>query len=239
MILADRLLYVFHWPTVYPIRLLLPAMIIISLVLHLSAFWLLPAEVPSPKAPQPPLPAKITLLTDVASGLLAARDPSWLEPGRFRDRLLTLPQPAPTWRALQLDLPSLVPAPSEVLPRAWVPSLPPLSVQARFEPRTPVLPNDLAPLVVRFDPVGPEVTDDVMDRLRVAAPEDSPGRPTELLLVLGAAGEARHVWLLQSCGDPVLDSAAQRAIRRSRFGAWQGGYQGVLRIIWGAPEAKP
>jgi TonB family protein len=58
--------------------------------------------------------------------------------------------------------------------------------------------------------------------------------PTELLVVLDASGEARHVWLVRSCGDPALDAAARRAVQLSRFGPSENGYRGVLRVVWGA-----
>ena len=74
----------------------------------------------------------------------------------------------------------------------------------------------------------------------LAAPEEAPGLPTELLVVLDAAGEARHVWLLRSCGVPALDTAARRAVQLSRFGTAPGGYRGVLRVVWApAAEAAP
>jgi outer membrane biosynthesis protein TonB len=61
-----------------------------------------------------------------------------------------------------------------------------------------------------------------------------------LLVVLDAAGEARHVWLLRSCGVPALDTAARRAVQLSRFGTAPGSYRGVLRVVWApAAEAAP
>jgi len=240
MILTERLLHVFHWPTVYPIRLLLPAMILLSLVLHGAGLYLVRATAPPNGVALPPLPGKISIIPAADSGLLAARDPSWLQPGRFRHVLLPVPKLERPWRALQPPLPPLVAVPEEVLPAAWVPALPPLSVQARFEPRGTAGPAPvLAPVTARFDGAGPEVTQDVLGRLRAAAPPQPPGQPTELLVVLDAAGEARHVWLVRGSGDAALDAAAARAVQLSRFGPSDGGYRGMLRVVWGAGGAAP
>lgn len=238
MNLTDRLLHVFHWPGGHPIRLLLPAMILLSFVLHAAGIYLVRAQVPSRGVTLPPLPGKVTMLGAADSVVLAARDPSWLQPGRFRDELLPLPQVKRPWRALQPELPPLVAPPPEVAAETWVPALPPLAVQARFEPRggtesAPVL----APVVARFDGAGPEVTEDVLVRLRAAAPPQPPGLPTELLVVLDAAGEARHAWLVRSCGDAALDAAAVRAVQLSRFGPSENGYRGMLRVVWGVGGA--
>jgi TonB family protein len=83
------------------------------------------------------------------------------------------------------------------------------------------------------------VTNDVITRLRDAAPAQPPGLPTELLVVLDPSGEARHVWLVRSCGDPALDAAARRAVQLSRFGPSEKVYRGILRVVWGTGEKLP
>jgi hypothetical protein len=234
MILAERLAHVFHWPSVYPIRLLLPVMLVVSVLLHAAGLYLVRAEAAPRGVALPPRPARITVLPDgAASVLLAARDPSWLDPGRYRDRLL----PAPRWqrppRALQPETPALVAAPPGPAAETWISALPPLAVRARLEPSSAPQAPGLAPVTARFDAGGPEVTEEVLERLRAAAPAGAaPGLPTEMLVVLDASGAARHVWLLRSCGVPALDSAAQRAVQLSRFGASPGGHRGVLRVVW-------
>jgi hypothetical protein len=97
----------------------------------------------------------------------------------------------------------------------------------------------LAPLSARFNDGGPEVTPDVLARLRTAAPAELPGAPTELLVVLDASGAARHVWVLRSCGVPAVDLSARRAVQLGRFGSSPEGYRGILRIHWGRAEAGP
>jgi TonB family protein len=241
MILADRLLHVFHWPATHQIRLVLPAMLITSIMLHAAGFYLLQARTPAGGPALPPLPAKLKLWAETGSGslLIAARDPAWIEPGRQRDRLLPMPSLAKPWRALQPEPPTLVPAPSPTAPPVWVPALPPLAVQPRLEPRAVPTAPALEGLIVRFDGDGPEITADLLGRLRTAAPAQPPGAATELLVVLDAAGEARHVWLLRSSGDAALDAAAQRAVQRSRFGPSESLYRGVLRIIWAPAGTTP
>ncbi len=234
MILADRLLQVFHWPVSHPIRLLLPAMILISLVLHVAGIYLVRASVPARATSLPPLPGKVSVIPAADSVLLAARDPSWLQPGRFRDRLLPVPAVERPPRALQPELPPLVMAPAESVSDTWVPALPPLAVKARLEPRGgSAAAPELAQVTARFDVAGAEVTEDFLGRLRAAAPERPPGAPTELLVVLDASGEARHVWLLRSCGEVALDTAAIRAVQLSRFGPTATGHRGILRVVWG------
>lgn len=239
MILADRLLQVFHWPAVHQIRLVLPAMILLSLLVHGAGLYLLRADAPARGVTLPPLPGKVTIVPAGDSVLLAARDPSWLQPGRFRDRLLPPPRAERPLRALQPVLPPLAPVPAEPLPQLWVPALPPLAVQPRLEPRAPAPAPTLAPVTARFEADGPEVTNDVINRLRDAAPAEPPGLPTELLVVLDPSGEARHVWLVRSCGDPALDTAARRAVQLSRFGPSDKVYRGVLRVVWGTGEKTP
>lgn len=239
MIRADRLLQVFHWPAVHQIRLVLPAMVLVSLLVHAAGLYLVRAQAPVRGVTLPPLPGKVTIVPAEDSVLLAARDPSWLQPGRFRDRLLPPPRVERPPRALQPELPPLAAVPPEPLPESWVPSLPPLAVQPRFEPRAAPVAPLLAPVTARFEEGGPEVTSDVLARLRDAAPVQPPGATTELLVVLDASGEARHVWLLRSCGDPALDAAARRAVQLSRFGPSEKGHRGVLRVVWGAGEKSP
>jgi hypothetical protein len=239
MILAERLLHVFHWPASYPIRLLLPGMILLSVVLHAAGLYLLRANVPVRGVELPPLPGKVTVVSAAESVLLAARDPSWLQPGRYRDLLLPVPRVERPQRALRPALPTLEPVPAEVGPEMWVPALPPLAVQPRFEPRAAALPPALAPVAARFESGGPEVSQDVLGRLKAAAPAQPPGLPTELFLVLDAAGEARHVWLVRGSGDPALDTAAVRAVQLSRFGPSEAGHRGMLRVVWGNTGAKP
>jgi hypothetical protein len=239
MILADRLLQVFHWPAVHQIRLVLPAMILLSLLVHGAGLYLVRAHAPARGVTLPPLPGKVTIVPAEDSMLLAARDPSWLQPGRFRDRLLPPPQVERPLRALQPELPPLAPVPAEPMPERWVPALPPLAVQPRFEPRVAAPAPLLAPVTARFEADGPEVTNDVITRLRDAAPAQPPGLPTELLVVLDPSGEARHVWLVRSCGDPALDAAARRAVQLSRFGPSEKVYRGILRVVWGTGEKLP
>ena len=239
MILADRLLQVFQWPAVHQIRLVLPAMILLSLLVHGAGLYLVRAHAPARGVTLPPLPGKVTIVPAEDSMLLAARDPSWLQPGRFRDRLLPPPQVERPLRALQPELPPLAPVPAEPMPERWVPALPPLAVQPRFEPRVAAPAPLLAPVTARFEADGPEVTNDVMTRLRDAAPAQPPGLPTELLVVLDPSGEARHAWLVRSCGDPALDAAARRAVQLSRFGPSEKVYRGILRVVWGTGEKLP
>ncbi len=241
MIIPDRFLHVFHWPAHYQIRLALPAMLLLSLVLHAAGIYLVRSDQPVRGVSLSPLPAKVTVIPPgTASALLAARDPSWLEPGRFRDRLLAEPRAARPLRALEPGLPDLVQPPVPALPEQWVPALPPLAVRpwlSRSWGKTP--PPSLQPVTARFTEGGPAITDDLLGRLRAAAPAEPPAAPTELLVVLDAAGEARHVWLLRGCGVPAVDLAAQLAVRRSRFGPPAQGQRGILRVIWGSREAAP
>lgn len=240
MILAERLLQVFSWPVSHPIRLVLPVMILVSLLLHAAAVYLVRASAPVRAVSLPPLPGKVTMVNAADSLLLAARDPSWLQPGRYRDRLLPRPEVERAPRALRPELPPLVPAPPEPVPERWVPALPPLAVQARLEARGGTSPAPvLQPVTARFDAGGPAVTSDVLDRLRSAAPDRPPGAPTELLLSLDASGAVRHAWLVRSCGDAALDAAAIRAVQLSRFGPSAAGHRGLLRIVWGRGKEKP
>jgi len=88
--LTGRFMNVFHWPVAHPIRLLLPGMVVVSLVVHLLAAYVVKTGIPARPA-LAPWPSKLTLFP-MAGGqgvmLLEARDPSWLEPGRYRGRLL-------------------------------------------------------------------------------------------------------------------------------------------------------
>jgi hypothetical protein len=241
MILGERLQHIFHWPAGYPIRLVLPGMLLLSIVLHGVGLYLVRSATPIREVSLPPAPAKLTILpadlAGVANLVLATRDPSWLQPGRYRDLMIPTPRHALTPRALQSPLPPLVSAPEPSVAEAWVPALPPLSVQPWLVSRGELSPAPaLAGVSVRFDPPGPTVTEEAIGRLRAVVPKQPPGLPTEFLVVLDSAGEARHMWLLRNSGLPSLDVAAQLAIQRSRFGSSSQGYRGVLRIIWGPEE---
>ena len=234
--LTDRLFHVFHWPLAHPIRLLLPAMVVVSLLLHLLAAYIVKPVMPARPA-LPPWPSEVTVLPRAgAEGLvlLEARDPSWLEPGRFRERILPQPKPERRELALRPPLPPLLPAPPAAPAESWVPSLPPVAVKPLFEPRAPRLPPPaLAPVGARFESGAAWVTEEVLQQLRAVTPSESPGRTTELLVVLAPSGDVRHVWLVRSCGDAELDFAAQRAVQRARFARGDGPRRDVLRIAWG------
>ena len=73
-------------------------------------------------------PAEVTVLPGGAeSALIAARDPSWLDPGRYRDRMLPVPRWERPWRALPPPLPPFVEAPPRAGEESWVGALPPLA----------------------------------------------------------------------------------------------------------------
>jgi len=241
MILAERLRHVFHWPATYPIRLVLPGMILLSLAVHLLGLYLVRDKSAVRAAALPPRPVSVTIIPDGdRSVLLAARDPSWMQPGRRRESLLPAPRYERPLRALNPALPSLLAAPAPAGKAGWVPSLPPLPASPL--PAAPVPPRTMAPLLgvqARFEPPTVTAPGDFLERLQSSVPPAPPGLPTELLVVLDAAGEARHVWLLRSCGVAPLDLAAQLAVQRSRFSAVPGGYRGVLRVAWGPGEAVP
>lgn len=234
--LTDRVFNVFHWPVAHPIRLLLPAMVLVSLLLHLLAAYIVRPGIPSRPA-LPPWPAEVTLLPTVGAqglALLEARDPSWLEPGRYRERMLPQPKPVRRELALRPALPPLLPAPPEIPAESWVPSLPPVAAKPLFEPRAPRLPPPaLAPVGARFESGAPWITEEVLEQVRAVTPSESPGRATELLVVLAPSGDVRHVWLVRGSGDAELDFAAQRAVQRARFAPGDGPRRDVLRIAWG------
>jgi len=239
--LTERLLHVFHWPVAHPIRLLLPGMVILSLAAHLLAAFVVKVA-PASRPALAPWPSEITILPGGGEGalLLAARDPSWLEPGRFRERLLPQPKAARRELALRPELPPLLAAPRETAADDWVPSLPPVSLRPLFVPRGPrPAPPALLPAGARFESGAAWVTEDVLTRLRAVAPSAPPSRATELLVVLAPTGDVRHVWLVRGCGDAELDLAAQLAVQRARFAAGEDPRRGVLRIAWGPREAAP
>ncbi|MBU3665064.1 MAG: hypothetical protein FGM15_04190 [Chthoniobacterales bacterium] len=240
MIKPAQLLQVFHWPSVHQIRLVLPAMIVISLAVHLAAVYFVRGPLPLRGDLLPPLPAEVTVWpSGKDSILLAARDPSWLQPGRYRDRILPVQRREVLRSALQPEMPPLVPAPAASLPEAWVPALPPVSEQPIPSPRARAVAPAPAQISARFEQDGPSITAEFLGRLRDAAPADPPGLPTELLVSVDSAGQARHAWVLRSCGVPALDFAAQRAVLRSRFGSSPRDYRGVLRIVWAPGETGP
>jgi TonB family protein len=240
--LADRLLHVFHWPVAHPIRLLLPGMVLLSLVAHLLVAQLVKVAAPS-RPGLTPWPAKITIFPGVGeegSLLLAARDPSWLEPGRFRDRMLPPPKVARRELALRPELPPLLPAPREAVADAWVAALPPVSVRPLFVERGPQpSPPALVPTMARFESGAEGMTEEVLARLRAVSPSEPPSRATEMLVTLAPTGDVRHVWLVRGSGDADLDLAAQLAVQRARFAPGAGARSEVLRINWGPREAAP
>ena len=91
--LTARLPHVFRWPIEHPIHLLLPGMVVVSLLLHALAAYLIVAP-PPPQAKfsrSQASQAKMVLLPgEGKSGgaMLAAQDPSWMAPGRYRGHIL-------------------------------------------------------------------------------------------------------------------------------------------------------
>lgn len=240
--LTDRLIHVFQWPLAHPIRLLLPGMVALSLLVHALAAYLIQAGV-APRPSFPSWPAKLLVFPEESASdllLLAARDPSWLMPGRYRERLLPAPRHERESLALRKPLPPLLGAPQTAAVEQWIPSLPPLSVRAWFEPVSqPSAPPSFIAAGARFESGSVGVTEDVLARLRAVAPDQPPGRATELFLVLAANGDVRHAWVLHGSGDASLDLAAQRAVQRARFAPAEGGRRDVLRIFWGPRGELP
>ena len=240
--LTERLLHVFHWPVAHPIRLLLPGMVLLSIVAHLLLVQLVKVAPPS-RPGLAPWPAKITILPgseEEAPSLLATQDPAWLEPGRFRERMLPPPRVARSESALRPEMPPLLAAPLETVADAWVPSLPPVATRPLFVQRaSQSAPSMLAPAGARFESGAAWITDDVLSRLRAVAPSEPPGRATELLVVLSPTGDARHVWLVRGSGDAELDLAAQLAVQRARFTPASGPRSDVLRVSWGPGKEAP
>lgn len=240
--LTDRLGNIFHWPVSHPIRLLLPGMIVLSLLVHLLAGYLVKVAVPSRPA-LPPWPSKLTILpaTGAAgSELLEVSDPSWLEPGRYRGRILPPPKYERREVALSPALPPLLPAPREAAGSEWVSGLPPIAARPLLEPRqAPAAPPALAFFGARFESGAAWVTPEVLQQLGALSPSAPPGRATELLVVLAPSGDVRHVWLVRSCGDADLDFAAQRAVQRARFAPADVPRRDVLRVTWGPRAPSP
>lgn len=240
-ILTGRLPHVFRWPVAHPIRLLLPGMILVSLLLHALAAYIFTAATPPPSPLWPPMSKLLILPSESLSemSLLTARDPSWMEPGRFRAQLLPAVRPQRSVLALQPTLPPLLAAPPEKSDARWVPSLPPLAVRPWFEtPAPPPAPPSFVPTLARFESGWAGVTPDVLDRLRAVAPGHPPGRGTELLVVLAPTGDVRHTWVLRGSGDATLDLAAQRAVQRARFASSPEGVRDALHIVWGEQEGE-
>lgn len=238
MIIPERILHVFQWPAHHQIRLLLPTMLILSVLLHAAGFYLVRSTWLQRGVSMPPPAVTVTLYpAEEHALLLGARDPAWLEPGRFRDQMLPPPQITRTHRVLDPGLPELLPSPVTAPPEHWVPALPPLAIRPwLISSGEKSSPTSLLPVTARFSEGDLGVTDDLLARLRAAAPLDPPGSPTELLVVLDAAGEVHNVWLVRGCGVAALDKAAQMAVQRSRFAPPSGDRQGILRIIWGTQE---
>ncbi len=241
MIIPDRILHVFQWPSRHQIRLALPALLVISLVIHLAGLYLVRASLPLRGVAMPPQAVAVTLYPSTEdSALLGASDPSWLEPGRFRDGILGPLRVTRLHKVLEPGLPELAPSPDPAIPTHWVPALPPLAVRPRLtsrEEKTPLAPFQA--VTARFEGGDLSVTDDLLGRLRAVAPSEPPGFSTELLVMLDATGEVHDVWLVRGSGVPDLDLAARLAVQRSRFDPPGVDRQGILRVVWGMREALP
>lgn len=239
--LAQQLTQVFHWPASYPIRLLLPGLLLLSVLLHAAGFYALRSR-PADGAPAPRPPAAGVRLLDPVSAegaWLAARDPAWMQPGRFRDRLLP-PAALPARRTL-LDEPAFDVGrepPAVKRPQGWTLPLPPLADDPLLasRPRSPGAP------AVPLRPTRVAVSGDALDipaamdaALAAMEPARLPGLPTELMVMVGPRGTVRHVFAVRSCGDPELDRAAQQVVRQTLFAAAPGAplRRSTLRIYWG------
>lgn len=234
--LTARLPHVFRWPIEHPIHLLLPGMVIVSLLLHALAAYLIVVR-PPPPADLSHWQAKLVLLPDEGKSgvsLLAARDPSWMAPGRYRGRLLPEVRHERMATGLKTQLPPLLAAPPAHAADRWAPALPPVSVRPWLAPPPPPqAPPSFAAAGARFESGAAGVTDDVLARLRAVAPDRPPGHATELFVVLAPTGDVRHAWVLHGSGDAALDLAAQRAVQRARFASGGRAVGDVLHIFWG------
>jgi hypothetical protein len=201
----------------------------LSVVLHAAGLYLLRANVPARGVELPPLPGKVTVVSAAQSVLLAARDPSWLQPGRYRDLLLPVPRVERPQRALQPALPPLEPVPAEVGSEMWVPALPPLAVQPRFEPRAAALPPVLAPVSARFESGGPEVSPDVLGRLKAAAPA-----PSCSLCLMQQVRRVMSGW----CAVPAIPPSTPRRSGRCNFRASVPPKQGIAACCAWSGETR-
>lgn len=255
--LAGRLTHVFDWPARYPIRLLLPSLIVLSTGLHLALVYLVRTPPADLRRPLPPPAAKVVLVAGPEAAAVHAwlemRDPAWMQPGRTRESLL--PAAALPSRGTALDEPGWELPPLDGVDfseASWVPPVPPLSVMplpasaSRMVQRPALLPAPPRGVAVQMLGGPDRLPASLESALQVLAETvvrgSVPPGATGLMILPDASGWPGQVFLTSSSGQPDLDRAAREAVRRTLFpppaaGAREGPV--FLTIHWPAPASSP
>lgn len=215
---------VFPWPRRYEHDLLLPAMIGVALIFHISALTLVQLIYPEATAGEPPsarvlVPGPKTPGWQSAKVWIDAADPSIFAPIRPEEPLNVLQSPrafTPSYmqRCLQLRLPE-----DSFLELAELRTLqlPPVltSGNASAPSSEPLVQTTelVAQLAVngapgRSIPLGHELSEKI----------HSPPIPSAVFLIhLGEDGSVRNLFLQSSSGFPEWDFAASDIVRREKF----------------------
>ncbi|HEY5813222.1 MAG TPA: hypothetical protein VIT23_11295 [Terrimicrobiaceae bacterium] len=247
-------IHLFEWPSRHNVHLALPAMLILSFLLHAACLFLFHASFPrsggSPERfvavnyilPGSPEAAKL-------APMLASSDPALFSSAQvFGPNVWNLPR---TTYVASFDeqAPTLKPLPTPPLSQFLPPSsgTTPMTVDA-VVPKVPRPREPALPTAIHFDgelqkrswtPPGDFHFSDgnVVTRRGLA--------PAEFLVAVSPDGLPLHVFQQQSSGDENLDRAALRYLIGSRFGPSPSESEptwGFATFVWGADvrqQAEP
>jgi hypothetical protein len=232
-------LLIFAWNRVRRIRFVLAGFILLSLGIHLTAFFLFRVVYPA-QASAPMLPPTVSLLDPARpdhQALLRWIDAEDATPfdhsGDLTGRLLEVPY-RPSFATIRTAPLTLPPEPATPKfppardPLAWIRS-------TDKEPSTPAFRPPTKTTRVKFSAPLDQRADGGAE-LPISRQSAAPLEPTAFLLGVSDRGQVRHLIQQQSSGDPAMDAEAAAALWARSFKpggdaiAW-----GEAAVVWG-PE---
>lgn len=238
--------HLFEWPSRHNVHLALPAMLVLSFLLHVGSLFLFHATFPR-SGGSPERAAAVNYIlpgspeAERLAPLLAASDPALFSPAQvFGADVWNLPKTAYV-ASFDEETPALKPLPSP-LPSQFLPpdaGTAPVTVGASL-PKGPPIPQSAPPTAVRFGgalqdrPCTPPAN---FKFTEVTALSRQGREPAEFLVAVSPEGHPLYFFPQQSSGDENLDRAALRYLAGCRFApapdetqiAW-----GTVMFVWGA-----
>ena len=235
---------IFDWPERQPASWSLAVMILVSALLHSSAFFLFQTKDPSFKPP-PQTASAVQLLTPLAPDgtrsseneallqWIATQDPALVAniPSVEPKGLLDIPY-RPSFQTVRTHPLGVPPEPATI---QFPPPHDPLALIRHAAPRAEARPPGVlsqATRVIVSAPLAARAPGDL--RMIPAAKTDKPFDPTTVLASVAANGEVRFTFLQQGSGSAELDAEANASSEKLHFAPAAEPLQwGVITFVWG------
>lgn len=233
--------HLFDWPSRHNVHLALPAMLVVSFLLHAASAVVFQVTYPRPR-PSPEHPARVFFLRPGSPDavqvepVLAAEDPALFSPAAVSGRgvwKVDGTEYVASFDAMTTALSPAPPAPGTSLPPVS-PNPGPVTARLAVRPPGPVVPG--LPTTVRLGGGLDDREATLPKTVEYSAPVRQRLTPAEFLVAVSPDGRPLHVFPQRSSGHESLDRIALRTLLATRFSrkdtpaepAW-----GTVTFLWG------